>query len=403
MWQAYIWQDGLGKCLCKPESVRVLSKERKPSQWDENNGGGRGRTWLPVAVMAVLVIIIVVLAVINLRQSDLAENPQASAVSDIVEDEAVPVAVAEIDPSFDVVRISRGGTGVLAGRAEPDSLVEVLVDGKVIANVRADRNGEWVLILEEPLVPGTVEMGLRATPDGGTPKTSEELVVIAVPEPLKPQRFAEREGEGVVAVLTPRSGDGGSRIMQKPGLATPGEVGDSLVIDTIDYGAGGETVLAGRALPRSIVRIYLDNVFIDEMRASDDGRWSATTAMSLDDGEHILRIDQVITEGEVQLRVVQPFRAGIALDPALAESRVVVQPGNTLWTIARKLYGRGTRFTMIFQENSEQIVDPDLIYPGQLFRLPESQADPQSDMQPQSLSGGQAVKGVSDDGGEMHP
>lgn len=376
----------------EPESVRVLSKEQKSPRWDEDSSG-KAKSWLPIAAMAVLVIAIVVLAIINLRQSDPIEQPQPQSASDTVKDQTV--AAIELEPSFDVVRISRGGTGVLAGRAAPDSLVEVLIDGKVIASVRADRNGEWVLILEEPLSPGTVEMGLRSTIDGGEPTTSDDLVVIAVPEPLRPERFAEREGEGVVAVLTPRSGEGASRVMQKPGLATPGEVGDSLVIDTIDYGAGSKTALAGRALPRSLVRIYLDNEFVGEIRTSDDGRWSATTEQALDDGEHILRIDQVITEGEVQLRVVQPFRAGVTLDPSLAESRVVVQPGNTLWTIARKLYGRGTRFTMIFQENSEQIVDPDLIYPGQLFRLPETQPEDQTEVKPK--------EGPSDDGGATNP
>lgn len=343
---------------------------QKSSRWSGQDEGKTG-AWVPIAAMALLVIAIVILAVFNINKQAEESRP---AEKDGTEQTVEPVAVADnLIPSFDVVRISRGGTGVLAGRAAPDSLVEVLVDGEVVASVRADRNGEWVLILEEPLAPGTVEMALRATLDGKDPVLSNDLVVIAIPEPLVPERFAEREGDGVVAVLTPKSGDGPSRVMQKPGLAAPGEVGDSLAVDTIDYGAGGEMALAGRALPRSVVRIYLDNDFIAEMRASDDGRWSVTTDHDLDDGEHMLRIDQVITEGEVQLRVVQPFRAGLSLDPTLAESRVVVQPGNTLWTIARKLYGRGTRFTMIFQENSEQIVDPDLIYPGQLFRLPESQ------------------------------
>jgi len=41
-----------------------------------------------------------------------------------------------------------------------------------------------------------------------------------------------------------------------------------------------------------------------------------------------------------------------------------------LWQIARQLYGSGVRYTLIFRENSEQIRDPDLIYPGQIFKLP---------------------------------
>ena len=49
----------------------------------------------------------------------------------------------------------------------------------------------------------------------------------------------------------------------------------------------------------------------------------------------------------------------------------MVQPGNTLWRIARDTYGRGVQYTVIYGANKDQIRDPDLIYPGQIFTLPE--------------------------------
>lgn len=59
--------------------------------------------------------------------------------------------------------------------------------------------------------------------------------------------------------------------------------------------------------------------------------------------------------------------------PDLPEGRsIVVQPGNSLWRIAMKSYGDGFRYTTIYQANREQIRDPDLIYPGQIFALPAS-------------------------------
>ena len=42
-----------------------------------------------------------------------------------------------VRPSFDVVRISREGTGVIAGRAAPDAFVEVHADDQIIGRVRA--------------------------------------------------------------------------------------------------------------------------------------------------------------------------------------------------------------------------------------------------------------------------
>ncbi len=49
---------------------------------------------------------------------------------------------------------------------------------------------------------------------------------------------------------------------------------------------------------------------------------------------------------------------------------VIIQPGNNLWRIARVVYGRGTEYTVIYEANKNQIRDPDLIYPGQVFATP---------------------------------
>jgi len=345
---------------------------RQTEDNDSREGGGRP-IWSLIGVL-LAVAGILLLAYINLDSSGTQDGAGGEGGASDNGGDAVSTA-APGAPSFDVVRISQGGTGVLAGRAAPGSLVEVLVNGESVASAQADRNGEWVLILEQPLPFGTVEMSLvaRAGPDGDAVE-SDDVVVVSIPEPPESQRFARPADEGVVAVLTPKSGEGGSRIMQKPGLAAPGEVGDSLTVDSIDYGADGRTVFAGRGIPRSDVRVYLDNAFIGEARASDEGRWSVTMNDAPADGRHELRVDQVVGEGRVQLRILQPFSTGVALDPEEAESRVVVKPGDTLWAIARQLYGRGTRYTLIFQENSENITDPDLIFPGQKFKLPRAQA-----------------------------
>ncbi|MBY0295197.1 MAG: LysM peptidoglycan-binding domain-containing protein, partial [Methylobacterium sp.] len=51
-------------------------------------------------------------------------------------------------------------------------------------------------------------------------------------------------------------------------------------------------------------------------------------------------------------------------------STATVARGDNLWTISRKAYGRGTRYTVIFGANQEQIRNPHRIYPGQVFVLP---------------------------------
>jgi len=77
--------------------------------------------------------------------------------------------------------------------------------------------------------------------------------------------------------------------------------------------------------------------------------------------------------GKVVNRIELPFvrvAAAEVLASTKARYRVIVQPGNSLWRIARRVYGSGNRYTVIYQANNAQIRDPDMIFPGQVFSLP---------------------------------
>ncbi len=317
------------------------------------------------AVMAVLA-----LAVYLFFFYDSSEAPAPTPVIGEQVEESGSV-VDELAPEFDLVRISRGGTGVIAGRMAPGAQVELYANGKKVSEVIANEDGEWVIILDEPLEAGSVELNLKATNGDSTTQTeADQVVVVSVPE-RDTERFVEQAQNGVVAVLTPKDGKGASTVLQKPGVAAFAEVGDSLSVDTVDFGAGNGVVFAGRSLPRVNVRLYLDGEFVNSVRASDSGSWTISQPDGiLSPGTHTVRVDQTVADGTVQLRVEQPFVAGEPIDQSLAENGVFIRPGNTLWQIARQLYGSGVRYTLIFGENSEQITDPDLIYPGQIFKLP---------------------------------
>ena len=55
-------------------------------------------------------------------------------------------------------------------------------------------------------------------------------------------------------------------------------------------------------------------------------------------------------------------------DPVLYE----VKKGDNLWKIAEANYGKGNgpKYTVIFEANKPMLSDPDLIYPGQMLRIP---------------------------------
>jgi len=53
-----------------------------------------------------------------------------------------------------------------------------------------------------------------------------------------------------------------------------------------------------------------------------------------------------------------------------ASGKAIIRTGDNLWTIARRVYGTGIKYTTIYEANNSQIRDPDRIYPGQVFDLP---------------------------------
>lgn len=287
-------------------------------------------------------------------------------------EDAFPTEVRNsILPSFDIVRISRNGTGVIAGRAEPNSDIFIYALDKEIGSAVADRNGEWVLLFDNALPSGPTELSLKSRMPGEFEVFSSDVVIVAVPI-RDEDRFIDDEENGVIAILTSRTGEGPTRVLQKPRLANFSELAKGLSLDALDYNEKSKTILSGKAFHNSRVRIYLDNDYIGEALASEEGVWSHAFVRLLDLKEHTIRIDQLFEDDSVEVRIEQPFIRGTVIDNSKAKGEVFVRTGNSLWHIARRIYGSGFHYTLIFGANKNQIKDPNLIYPGQKFILPQS-------------------------------
>ncbi|NIA70894.1 LysM peptidoglycan-binding domain-containing protein [Pelagibius litoralis] len=291
-------------------------------------------------------------------------------------------ATPESRPTFDVVRVEPSGETVIAGRAEPDSEVKVtLGKGGTVGTAKADSSGAWAIVAEQPLAPGSHQIGIEAKTPDGQKQLSENLVVVMVPESKVPAATppagqnggaAQPEEAPVLAVLTPRAGGASKVLPQEP---EEGISEGSLALDSVDYDEGGRAVLGGRATPGARMLVYLNNRPIGEAVAGDDGRWRLSPASPILEGLHDLRVDQVDGGGGVVARVETPFSRetprSVAESVSEGEDYVIVQPGNSLWRIARRSYGQGLQYTVIYQANAQQIGDPDLIYPGQVFTVPK--------------------------------
>ena len=249
-------------------------------------------------------------------------------------------------------------------------------------------------------------------------KTDTEIVPIISAEVQSPAIIlADKQG---VRVITSAGGQG-------PILA--------VVLDTISYNLDGSVRVGGRAVGTGFVRVYLDNQAITTSRIKPSGHWSADLVdidvgiytLRVDElnesGEVTSRaespfkredpadIAEILNSGPI---VVEPQSAVFDKSPIDVQGQVnelsnllgafndvqvsgikamggdnliggaadfgapavrfrvqTVQPGSTLWAIAKERYGKGIEYFKVFEANKERIRDPDLIYPGQVFELPD--------------------------------
>jgi nucleoid-associated protein YgaU len=326
-----------------------------------------------------------------------------------------------VAPGFDVVRVEPDGSAAVVGTAEPGAKVTIYADEAPLAEAEADADGNFVAIfkVEPSAEPRALTLG-AVTPEGGAassadvvmllprapdaeaapaadgaaataagpaPEPGEEPVAVAPAPVVLPEAEAEAEPESEPgAEAAPEVA--AAVIVREDGVeVTPADANGErrVTLGAVSYAEGGDVTLAGAGTAGAMVRAYVDDRFADEVEVAEDGRWSMRLG-DVAEGIYRLRIDQLAPDGKVASRVETPFqrdyprppppRPGAPAGAAGSVRSVTVQPGHNLWTLARVHYGSGVRYTQIFTANRDQIRDPDLIYPGQIFTVPEGEPEP---------------------------
>lgn len=67
---------------------------------------------------------------------------------------------------------------------------------------------------------------------------------------------------------------------------------------------------------------------------------------------------------------VQGGSSSTAPKPPQQDRTYTVVKGDSLSKIAKTLYGSAGKWKVIYEANKDLIKNPDLIYPGQVFRIP---------------------------------
>ena len=105
--------------------------------------------------------------------------------------------------------------------------------------------------------------------------------------------------------------------------------------------------------------------------ADSEGFWNIILDKPVNPGDYILRFNE-IQNGNLIASLETPIRQIDLSEVEVSDNMILVQPGNSLWRISRRFYGEGIMYTLIFKANQNQIDNPDLIYPGQIFEIPNS-------------------------------
>ncbi len=73
---------------------------------------------------------------------------------------------------------------------------------------------------------------------------------------------------------------------------------------------------------------------------------------------------------DVSTKVATVSSQATRTDNRVQEKTYTVKSGDCLWNIAKKLLGSGSRYTEIYNLNKDKIKNPNLIYAGQVLRIP---------------------------------
>ena len=199
-------------------------------------------------------------------------------------------AVIENNPAFDLVRVDEDGSAIIAGSAKPNSEVRLLVDGKELETAEADASGAFAILTTIPSGEKPLELQLEDVNDSNI-KSADTVLII-------PNKEAEASGPKIIIAES----DGKIIVQEQNDIAPKIQ---PLSLDTINYTASGDVILAGRASSEQIVRVYVDNkpVVLGEVT---DGKWNFEIP-NIEEGIYTLRVDAINNEGKVVDRVERSF------------------------------------------------------------------------------------------------
>jgi len=342
---------------------------------------------------------------IELSQSaiDKAETPDARKDSDtsLQQPDVTPAAPLTID----LARVKPDGAAVFAGTAAANAKIRIFEGDILLGETVANANGEWVIVLEKSLAAGQhlISVAMERS-DGSTemadrslaveiyqdtetkplvallPETATEVpVLIQSPDDVDAASPAAPASAAIVADATGADAAAAKAAMGDTTEAAPTKPQAksqiaALAPSAIIWRDASRILISGTSRGGVRVTVNDEKGQFGEALVLADGAWQVAGSLDMDIAVNHLRFALFDEANHIIARYDLPVKARDLAKGQDGSPLVVVNKGDMLWRIAYHQLGEGVKYVDIVRRNQQDINDPDLIYPKQIFAVPQPSA-----------------------------
>ncbi|MDC3293671.1 Ig-like domain-containing protein [Alphaproteobacteria bacterium] len=323
--------------------------------------------------------------------ADKAETSDKDSGTSLQPPNATPAAPLTID----LARVKPDGAAVFAGTAAPNAKIRIFEGDILLGETIANANGEWVIVLEKSLAAGQHLISVAMERSDGTTEMADRSLAVEIYQDTETKPLVallpETATEVPVLIQSPDDVD-----KAKPAATTSGTiVADAaeaapakpqakrqiaasqiaaLAPSAIVWRDASRILISGTS--RGGVRVTVNDAKgqFGEALVLADGAWQVAGSLDMDIAVNQLRFVLFDDANQIIARYDLPVKARDLAKGQDGSPLVVVNKGDMLWRIAYHQLGEGVKYVDIVRRNQQDIADPDLIYPKQIFAVPQSSA-----------------------------
>ena len=280
----------------------------------------------------------------------------------------------ELFPEIDIIKVSPDGSFVIAGKGQPNSNINILNKGDLIDSSIVDSDGNWVVVSKENLKTGDNLISIDQINNNGLVLRHKQLFITKIDEHKKDQPLVisvpNKNGENISIIQQPSEKQKIYKVENDLGIQKKIKSNKKIFnVKTIFFNENGFVSIKGKVNFGKKIALYINKKIMETIKI-ENSKWQYNSDKTIDYGLHDLLVVLKSDKDEILDKITLPFMRVEMPYNDVPENFILIKPGDMLWTIAYRLYGDPFKYIQIFEENKDQITNPDLIFPGQLFSIP---------------------------------